>query len=210
MENKIKDILEKIPGIKSVDKIEIEDKIIKYICVEKELMGKLMIQSLSEEDGSALYEFYLKGLSEKSRNFFPPYPLFSPLPKSSNDLTKRIIDWKKETDWTVLKLLKKKKIIGVCLLKRFKTKRPTSGLAIEEEFHKTGLGTLLQTVINEQVRLLEIKKLYITAAQDNIASLELHKKCGFVETGKLVPHFIYKDKIKEIDRYDVEMVKRFN
>lgn len=204
----IKEILEKIPGVKSVGEIVIKDKIIERVIVEKELMGKLIINRLQAEDAPVLFNFYFQGLSEKSRIFFGnPYPLFSSPLSSAEELSKRITDWQKEDDWVVFTLVKNKKIIGISLLKRFKTARPVSGIAVRDEFHKKGLGTLLQTMVNEQTRLLNLKKLWSGAAQNNAASLLLHEKCGFKKTSKLTPHFIYKNGNKIIDRYDVEMVK---
>jgi RimJ/RimL family protein N-acetyltransferase len=162
------------------------------------------------EDSAALFDFYFRGLSEESRDFFPPYPLFSPPLSSVEELVTRIRDWQKEDDWTVLKLVKDEQIIGMGLLKRYQTERPVSGLAVREEFQKVGLGLLLQTIINEQARLLGLRKLYATLAQENIASLRVHEKCGFKQTGKLVPHFGYKDGSKVVDRQDIEMVREFN
>ena len=120
------------------------------------------------------------------------------------------MEWEKEDDWTFLKLVKDEQIIGVCLLKRYKTERPTNGLAVRDEFQNMGLGFLLQTIVNEQARLLKLKKIYATTTQDNIASLRVHKKCGFKQTGRLVPHFGYKNGTKVIDRYDIEMVIEFD
>jgi RimJ/RimL family protein N-acetyltransferase len=206
----IKYALEKLPGVESVNEIKIKDKIIEHISIENKSIGRLMVNRLNVEDSSALFDFYFNGLSEQSRDFFPPYPLFSPPVNSVEELANRIMDWKKEDDWTFLNLIRDEQIIGVCLLKRYQPERPTSGLAVREKFQKIGLGFLLQTIVNEQARLLGLKKLYATLAQDNIASLRVHEKCGFKQTGKLVPHFGYKDGNKVVDRQDIEMVREFN
>lgn len=206
----MKNILNNLSGIQSVNQVKIKNKIIEFISLKNKSIGRLVIKRLEAKDSPALFDFYFKGLSKKNRNHFPPYPLFSPQPKSSQELREKIIDWQKENDWTVLKLTDTKQIIGICLLKRYRTKRPTSGLAIRKEFQKLGLGTLLQVIINEQVKLLNLKKLYISLAPDNIASLRLHEKCGFKQTGKLVPHYAYEKGNKKIDRYDIEMIKEFN
>ena len=206
----IKNVIEKLPGVESASEIKIKNKIIEHISIKNKSMGRLMVHRLNIEDSSALFDFYFRGLSEKSRNFFPPYPLFSPPLNSVEELSNRILDWQKEDDWTFFELIKDEQIIGVCLLKRYNTERPTSGLAVHEQFQKMGLGVILQTIVNEQARLLNLEKLYATLAQDNIASLEVHKRCGFKQTGRLVPHFGYKNGIKEIDRHDIEMVREFN
>lgn len=200
-------MIENIPGVSLLGKVKIIGNIIQEISIEKESLGSLLIRRLDKKDSSALFNFYFKGLSEKSRIFFPPYPLFSPIPKSANDLYAKIVDWQKEGDWTVLLLMRDSQIIGMGLLKRYKTKRPTSGLAVRENFQKMGLGLLLQTIINEQARFLGLKKLYVSMAKSNVASMRLHQKCGFKETGKLLPHYIYKNGVKIIDRYDIEMAK---
>jgi RimJ/RimL family protein N-acetyltransferase len=202
----IKQVLEKLPGVESVNEIKVKNKIIEYISIKNKAVGKLTIHRLNVEDAAPLFEFYFYGLSERSREFFPPYPLFSPPVNSVAELAERITEWGKEDDWTVLKLTKDGQIIGVCLLKRFKTERPRSGLAVREEFQKKELGVLLQTIVNEQARLLGLRRVYATLAPDNRASLQVHKKCGFKETGRLVPHFVYQNGKKVIDRHDIEMV----
>ena len=206
----IKEVLERLPGVASVNDVSVKDSVIEYFSFEKTSIGRLVVQRLQVEDADALFDFYLNGLTEKSREFFPPYPLFSPPVNSVEELANRIRDWQKEDDWTVLKLVKDEQIIGMGLLKRYQTERPVSGLAVREEFQKVGLGLLLQTIINEQARLLGLKKLYATLAQENIASLLVHKKCGFKQTSRLVPHFVYKNGVEEVDRHDIEMVREFN
>lgn len=206
---KIQANLNKLPGVE-VDEIKIENNIIKHIAVQTLAVGKLVIESIDIKDSTKLFNFYFQGLSEKARNFFPPYPLFSPSPKDSKELAEKIKNWQQEDDWTVLKLLKDGQIIGMCLLKKYKTDNPTSGLAVSEKFQKMGLGALLQTIINEQARLLRIKKLTITLAQNNMASLKVHKKTGFKKTGRLVPHYIYINGVKTKDRDDIEMVKEIS
>lgn len=202
--------LKKLPGIEAVSQVKISNNIIKYVAIRSTLVGNLRIEPLKIKDAPELFNFYFHGLSEIARNFFCPYPIFNPPPNNPEELSNTIKKWERENDWTFLKLLKDKQIIGVCLLKRFKTERPTSGLAIREEFQKKGLGILLQTIINEQARLLGIKVLTITLAQNNIASLKVHEKAGFKKNGRLVPHFTYIRGIKKIDRYDIEMIKKFN
>lgn len=205
----IRSVLEKLPGVVSVQGIEIKDSMAERFSLEKGEVGRLSVERLDVEDAPALFDFYFQGLSEESRNFFPPYPLFSPPLSSAEELSNRIREWKKEDDWTFLKLTQEEQIIGVCLLKRYKTERPRSGLAVREEFQGRGLGFLLQTIVNEQARLLRLERLYASVAPDNIASLRVHRKCGFKQTGRLVPHFVYKNGVEEVDRQDIEMVIEF-
>lgn len=202
--------LKELPGITDMSQVKINGNLINQIAIQSESMGKLVIRRLDLKDSRKLFNFYFQGLSKKARNFFCPYPLFNPLPKSPKELLNKIKTWRRENDWTVLKLLKNSQIIGVCLLKRYNTKRPTSGLAIHEKFQKRGLGILLQTVINEQAQLLKIKKLTITLAPNNKASLKVHQKAGFKKTNRLVPHYTYIQGVKKRDRYDIEMIKEFN
>lgn len=201
--------LKKLSGIEDVGKIKIEREIIQRITLKTNALGELVISRLRTNDSESLFTFYFQRLSEQARNFFPPYPLFSPRPENASELKKKIERWKKEKDWTVLKLLKEKQIIGICLLKRYASHRPTSGLAVSEQYQKMGLGLLLQTLIDEQARLLGIKRLVITLAKENIASLKLHQKAGFKKTGKEVSHVTYIQGVKTIDRNDIEMVKDF-
>lgn len=206
----IKYSLEKLPGIVSIEEVRIERQLIEHVSIRSKSLGRLTVQRLRVGDSSRLYDFYFQGLSAQSQNFFPPYPLFSPPVSSAQELEKRIADWEKENDWTVLTLVKDERIIGIGMLKRFKTDRPTSGIAIREEYHRAGMGRLLQTLVNEQARLLNLKILYATVAPDNVASLQLHLKCGFRKTGKLIPHYVYRSGLKEIDRQDIELTIDFN
>ncbi len=202
--------IESLPDIESVEKVKIKSRIIKYATILSTTFGMLIIESIDTKDSSQLFEFYFHGLSETARVFFCPYPIFSPRPNNPEELAHTIKKWKKEHDWTMLKLTKDMQIIGVCLLKRYSTDRPTSGLAVHEGFQNKGLGMLLQTIINEQCRLLGIKKLVITLAPNNKASFRTHQKAGFKKTNRLVPHFTYIRGVKTIDRQDIEMVKKFD
>ena len=98
----------------------------------------------------------------------------------------------------------------MCLLKKYRREQATSGLAIRERFQKMGLGYLLQTIVNEQARLLGLSGFCVTVSPDNIASLKVHEKCGFNRTGRLVPHFSYQNGVEVVDRYDVEMAIKFD
>ncbi|MFC2006272.1 GNAT family N-acetyltransferase [Chloroflexota bacterium] len=205
----VREALKTIPGVTSSTDVRIKDGMIENISIAHNTTGSLTLQRLQVDDSEALFDFYFHGLSEKSRDYWPPYPLFSPPVESAEELAGRIKDWQKEDDWTVLKLLKGSQIIGIGLLKRYKTEQPTSGLAVREEYQGKGLGRIIQTLINEQARLLRLKELYITLAQDNTASFKLHKECGFTETGNLVPHYVYRNGAREIDRQDLEMIIKF-
>lgn len=201
--------LKALPGVEDVNEVKIKDKIIHHLTIQSKLFGKLEVSRLEIKDARKLFNFYFKSLSEKSRIFFPPYPLLSPPPKSPQELSKRIKEWKKEKDWTFLKLSRGLQMIGVGLLKRYKTDRPTTGLAVSEKYQNKGLGIYLQAIIEEQAKLLGLKKLVNTFAPDNISSIQLHQKAGFKETGRLVPHFTYVKGVKQIDRDDIEMIKEF-
>jgi RimJ/RimL family protein N-acetyltransferase len=202
----LKQILQKMPDVISVSKPKVEKNLIVSVTLNHKSLGRLAIKHLEPDNAPQLYDFYFQGLSTKSQNYFPPYPLFNPPLKSPEDLAQRITDWRKEDDWTVLVLTKGKRIIGMCLLKRYKTERPNSGLAIREEFHGQGLGFLLLSLVTFQGRMLNLKHIYASADPANIAALENQKKCGYQPTGRLVPHFGYKEGAKVIDRNDVEVI----
>ncbi len=201
--------LKALPGIEDVSEVKIKDKIIHHLTIQSKLFGKLEVSSLEIKDARKLFNFYFKSLSEKARIFFNPYPLLSPRPNSPRELAKKIKDWKKENDWTFLKLSKGSEMIGICLLKRYKTDKPTTGLAVSEKYRKKGPGVYLQAIVDEQAKLLGLKKLIITIAPDNLDSFKVHQKAGFVKTDNSVPHFTYKNGEKVIDRQDIEMIKKF-
>jgi RimJ/RimL family protein N-acetyltransferase len=216
----LKRSLEAIPEVISVDEVKIEEDIIKYISIETRAIGKVTVRRLDVNDAQELFKFYTEGLSEKPRKLFAPYPLFHTPPRSASELAMRIADWKRENDWTAVNLVKDKRIIGFCLLKRIHTENVTSGIAVRDEFFKKGLGFLLQKIIVEQARLLNLKGFHVKIVSDNLASVRLHEKCGFKKIRTLPPP-IYEDILKylsnsdkknghkAVDRHIIEMVIDF-
>ena len=213
----LKRALEELPNVASVDGIKVEDDIIKYISIETCAIGRVTVRQLDVNDAPRLFEFYTEGLSEKPRRLFAPYPLFQPPPVSADELARRISDWKKEKDWTAVNLVKDNRVIGFGLLKRFRTEQVTSAIAIRDDFLKKGLGHLLQQIIIEQARLLNLKRFHIKVVSDNLASVRLHEKCGFRQT-RILPPPLYEEMLDylrdcdrkngavAVDRWIVEMV----
>ncbi len=209
--------LETIPAVISVSDVKVEANIIKHISVDTRAIGEVAVRRLDVNDAPALYEFYTEGLSEKPRKLFAPYPLFHTPPDSASEMTIRIADWEKESDWMAVILVKDKRIIGFSMLKRFYTENVTSGIAVRDEFLKKGLGFLLQRIIVEQARLLNLKRFHVKIVSDNLASLRLHEKCGFKQT-RVLPPPIYEEILEylrdndkkngnePVDRHIVELV----
>lgn len=209
--------LEALPQIASVGEMKVENDIVKYIAIETGAAGSVTAQQLDTDDAPALFDFYFKGLSERPRRLFIPYPLFHTPPSCAAQLAQRIADWKKEDDWSAIKLVKDKQIIGLGLLKRFRTEQVTSAVAIRDDFLKMGLGYLLQTIIIGQARLLSLKRFHVKVISDNIASVRLHQKCGFKKAGTVpwdgyeglltfLNESDYEGKGKAADRHIIEMV----
>lgn len=187
--DELKRVLAALPGIASIGDIEAEDGIIRRVSIETRALGWLTAERLRADDATALFDFYTEGLSEKARRLFAPYPLFHTPPLSAYELARRIKDWKKEDDWTAINLVKEERIIGFALLKRFRTDQVTSGIAIRDEFDRMGLGSLLQRIVVEQARLLDLERFHIKVVSDNMASIRLHEKCGFRRTRILPPMY---------------------
>jgi hypothetical protein len=95
----LKSILKDIPGVISVDRLVCRKNLIYTVGLRYHRLGSVTIKRIKATDVAALWDFYFRGLSGESRNFWPPYPLFSPSPDSAEELKKRILDWKKESDW---------------------------------------------------------------------------------------------------------------
>ncbi|CAB1064583.1 hypothetical protein D1BOALGB6SA_9379 [Olavius sp. associated proteobacterium Delta 1] len=201
-------VVEAYQGVMQIDDISISGNRIKSISFEYESVGRTLLRNLYLEDAAGLFEFYFENLSAQARDYFPPYPLFNPPPASVHELHRRIIDWQAEDDWVFFLLLSDDVVIAVCLLKRFKTDRPSSGLAVGDNHRGIGLGGLLQTIIKLQAKMVGLSELFITLSPGNDASLFMHRKCGFIETGRLIPHYGYKDGMKIVDRHDIEMMVR--
>ncbi len=200
----LKRALGALPQVASVDEIKVENDIIKHVTLEAESIGKVTVHQLDVNDAAGLFDFYSHGLSEKPRRQFAPYPLFHTPPVSADELACRIADWKRENDWTAVNLVKDRRIIGFGLLKRFKSEQVTSAIVIRDEFLKKGLGYLLQNIIIEQARLLNLKMFHVKVVSDNLASVRLHEKCGFRQT-KVLPSAIYEEIFKylsDCDRMD--------
>lgn len=202
----LRNVLEK-KLLLSISQIELTDNFISNIAFKNDIIGNALVKKLHCEDSLALFDFYLKGLSAQSRERFYPYPLFHVPPTTSDELSERIHKWEKEKDWTVLVLYSGSTILGLSLLKRFSTEAVTSGLAVRDEYQGKGLGYLLQILVVEQARLLNIGKFHVKIKPENIASLCLHEKCGFKRT-ELIPYFAYRDGEK-IEIPVVKMVLEF-
>ena len=198
--------LEKKLGL-TVSEIELKDNFISHISFKNDIVGSAVVKKLHCKDSLSLFDFYLNGLSVKSREGFYPYPLFHVPPATPGELAERINKWENEKDWTVFLLYSGNIILGLSLLKRFSTKAVTSGLAVRDEYHGKGLGYLLQVLVVEQARLLSIDKFHVKIKPENIASLLLHEKCGFKRT-ELIPYFSYRNGEK-VEIPVVEMVKEF-
>lgn len=182
----VKRALEALPEVASVDEIKVEEGIITYVSLSTRALGGLTARQLKVSDAAELFDFYSEGLSEKARRLFAPYPLFDAPPQSADELARKIADWKKEDDWSAMSLVKDGRIVGFALLKRFRTGQVTSGIAVRDEFHRMGLGSLLQGIIVGQARLLGLERFHIKVISDNLASIRLHEKCGFRQT-KILP-----------------------
>lgn len=198
--------LEEISVVKDIQFIDMRPPLLLSVTFDHTELGELFIDSLKEEYAAALYSFYFTGLSVESRQFFVPYPLFNPLPQNAEELRGKITEWLHEKDWRFYLMKKDNVVIAVSLLKQYTSDRPKSGIAVAEQYQGKKLGKIMQTLVNEQARILGIKHLYITTAQDNAASQALHKATGFKETGNMVPHFVYRDGKKVKDRDEIEMV----
>jgi RimJ/RimL family protein N-acetyltransferase len=209
--------LEQMPEIVSVDEVRIEKNMIQSIAIQSRAMGRVTVRKLDVNDAPELFTFYTEGLSEIAKILFAPYPLFHIPPRSADELASRIADWKKETDWMAVNILKASQIIGFCMLKRFYSDQVTSGIAVRDEFLKKGLGYLLQKIVMEQARLLNLKRFHVKIVSDNVASIKLHEKCGFKQSRILGPP-LYEEMLnvlrnrdvkhhrKEVDRRIIEMV----
>lgn len=170
--------------------------------------GVIQVTTLSPSHASLLFDFYFQGLSSVSRNFFLPYPLFSPEPSSSLELEQRINDWQSENDWFFYLLLQFGKVLGVCLLKRTSTSKPTTGIAVHKEYRRQGLASLLYKIIDYQAFILKLPVIYSGAAPDNQASIQLHLSCGYKLEDERSPHYSYLEGQKIIDRYDFKFTRK--
>ena len=218
---KLKNVLNALPGVAVTESIGIEKDFITCVSMTTNSAGTIKACRTEVKDAPALFEFYTTGLSEKPKKMFAPYPLFHTPPESARDLAKRIADWQKENDWTAISLFKDEKVIGFGLLKRFCSAQATSAIVIHDNYLQKGLGCLLQHIIVEQARLLNIPKFHVKVVSDNYASIRLHEKCGFKKTKNLPPGLYEKmfqylsdldreNRLPAKDRYLIEMVIKFN
>jgi RimJ/RimL family protein N-acetyltransferase len=218
---KLKNTLASLKGVVAIDSLDVEENIIRRVSIVTSSLGTVNACRTDANDAQELFEFYMEGLSEKPRQLFAPYPLFHTPPGSAGEMARRIEEWKKETDWAAINLFKDKRVIGFGLLKRFRSEQVTSAIAIRDEFLQKGLGYLLQMIIVEQGRLLNLPRFHVKVVSDNYASVRLHEKCGFRETRKLPPE-LYAEMFKYLNVWDkrngleaktrhlIEMVIDFN
>ena len=142
--------------------------------------------------------------------------MFKPELKTRDELYKRFNEWVKEKDWFFW-MLSNSDAIGVSVLKKLNWKddkespnrTPTSGLAVAERYKRNGFGYFLQKIIEYQAILYGARKIFVTIKEDNIASINVHKKSGFVETDRIIPKYKIVDGEKIFDANDIELVLRF-
>jgi RimJ/RimL family protein N-acetyltransferase len=205
----LRDKLEGIPQVTSVQKVDIRGSIIKSISLVMGSIGSVEIRRLDISDANKLFNFYDAGLSEKSKRLFASYPLFRTAPSSSTELLHRMAEWAEEDNWFGEVLIKRRMIIGFCFLKRIGTEHITSGIAVRDGFMKSGAGYLLQNVMIEQSRLLDVRGFHVKIVSDNLASIRLHEKCGFIMTNRELP-LMYEDTLEYLrgcDRRDGVMAE---
>jgi len=194
---KVKSKISDIGCVASLVDINVIENKILNIRFENINHGLLSLKLLTKDKLDDLYEFYYQGLNEISRKLWPPYPLFKPELKSKNELHTRYNQWLKEDDWFFWVLCNNDIVIGASLLKKLSWKddetseyrAPTSGLAVAEKYKKQGFGFLLQKVIEYQAFLYGAKKIFATIEENNIASIKVHKKSGFIETERVFPRY---------------------
>lgn len=195
------------PIVEKIDYFYVSnDLYIDKISFQSKLLKTSVLERLTIDDAGLLYDFYYRGLSEKSRVFFPPYPLFHSFTENADTLKERISAWMNEKSWVFFTLKNANSIVGVSMLKHIHTDRPVTGVAVAENVHSLGVGFFLQLAVIEQAKLLGLEKIYATLAPDNMGSYNLHKKCGFMDTGRTVPHYTSRKEEKIVDRYDLEMM----
>ena len=147
----------------------------------------MRITQLVPDDAADLVDFYFRGLSLKSRRFFgSPYPLFNVVSSSPDEMHHRIQEWKKGNDWTFLNLWMAELLVGIVFLKLYHSDYPRTGIAVRDDYHRLGLGLLLQSFITEEARLLGLARYYAAVLPNNTASIKMHEKAGLRRTGEIV------------------------
>jgi len=175
----------------SVSSIELNNNFFHSIVFNSKELGNLEVRDLNVQYLPLLFKFYYDGLTENSRKQYHPYPLFNTPPATVDELVSRFNEWKKEDNWIVLNICKDDIILATSDLKRIGTEDVTSGIAVRDDYQGKGLGYLLRMIVVEQARLLNIPRFHVKIVPANIASIKLHEKCGFVNTGELqYTHFI--------------------
>ena len=76
--------LEQMPGIVSVDEVQIEKNRIQSLAIVSRAMGRVTVRKLDVNDAPELFTFYTKGLSEIAKILFAPSSPHSP--RSADEL----------------------------------------------------------------------------------------------------------------------------
>lgn len=64
-------------------------------------------------------------------------------------------------------------------------------LAVRPEAHRQGIGTMIVSDLIQRLNFKNVARLTVNTQSDNIASLALYKKMGFVVTGEKFPVYSY-------------------
>jgi RimJ/RimL family protein N-acetyltransferase len=143
------------------------------------------------------------------------YILFSGEAISEEDEVDFLLDWYKRMefgDGIYLVCVVREMIVCVCEIRRYESDRrrgehvATLGLSVRASFRGDGIGkTLAQAALEEAQQHLEgLRMITLRVFADNITAIELYKKLGFVEVGRLPGAFKYKDSYQ--DRLEMALV----
>ncbi|MEM1563067.1 MAG: GNAT family N-acetyltransferase [Candidatus Bathyarchaeia archaeon] len=66
------------------------------------------------------------------------------------------------------------------------------GIAVKKGFRGVGIGTEMMKALEEHARNMDLKVLVLTVFANNQPAIDLYKKMGFIETGR-IPKRFFKD-----------------
>ena len=145
----------------------------------------LTLRGLRRSDLHGLRVFGLHGLSKMSRSLFAPFPWDSP-EELDGALSSTIENHLEQRDWHVVLVAGDgSTIVGEVFLWSVQEAIPELGIAVADEYHRTGLGHFLLHVASAVATALGAQAIELTTVPGNGRARRLYETCGWESLGMI-------------------------
>lgn len=143
--------------------------------INRERTQGIKLRLLTDSDQDALLEFYLSLNAETVKLFHPWEFTIEAIQKHCQ----AVMD---QESISVVAENEPGKIIGHAFIKGIKTKNPSFGIGLREDYRGIGLGKKLMSYVLSKAR--DLRRITLTVIKENTKGRALYEKFGFKVTGQ--------------------------